>query len=162
MADIEKLYKMHYGFIFKYLMSLSHNEGVAEELTQETFFRAYINITKLRKEEKAAVWLCQIAKNLYFSWCREQKRYQPMEEQTELTSTFDLTDTVEVKMLTRQAMAVLNGLEEPYREVFQLAVLAEVSLKEISQLFGKSESWARVTLFRAKQKIIERMNGNGL
>ena len=162
MADIEKLYKMHYGFIFKYLMSLSHNESVAEELTQETFFRAYINITKLRKEEKAAVWLCQIAKNLYFSWCREQKRYQPMEEQTELTSTFDLTDTVEVKMLTRQAMAVLNGLEEPYREVFQLAVLAEVSLKEISQLFGKSESWARVTLFRAKQKIIERMNGNGL
>ncbi|MBQ3215941.1 MAG: RNA polymerase sigma factor [Oscillospiraceae bacterium] len=162
MADIEKLYKMHYGFIFKYLMSLSHNEGVAEELTQETFFRAYINITKLRKEEKAAVWLCQIAKNLYFSWCREQKRYQPMEEQTELTSSFDLSDTVEVKMLTRQAMAVLNGLEEPYREVFQLAVLAEVSLKEISQLFGKSESWARVTLFRAKQKIIERMNGNGL
>ena len=153
---------MHYGFIFKYLMSLSHNEGVAEELTQETFFRAYINITKLRKEEKAAVWLCQIAKNLYFSWCREQKRYQPMEEQTELTSSFDLSDTVEVKMLTRQAMAVLNGLEEPYREVFQLAVLAEVSLKEISQLFGKSESWARVTLFRAKQKIIERMNGNGL
>ena len=162
MADIEKLYKLHYGFIFKYLMSLSHDQDVAEELTQETFFRAYINITRLRKEEKAAVWLCQIAKNLYFSWCREQKRFQPMEEQMELISSFDLSDTVEVKLLSRQVMGVLERLEEPYREVFQLAVLGEVSLKDISLLYGKSESWARVTLFRAKQKIMERMNENGL
>lgn len=162
MADIEKLYKLHYGFIFKYLMSLSHNESVAEELTQETFFRAYINISKLRKEEKATVWLCQIGKNLYFSWCREQKRFQSMDEQTKQASGFDLSDVVEVKLLSERAMVVMNELEEPYREVFQLAVLAEVSMKDISRLFGKSESWARVTLFRAKQKMIERMNENGL
>ncbi len=162
MADIEQLYRLHYGFIYKFLMSMCHNESVAEELTQETFFRAYINITRLRKEEKAAVWLCQIAKNLYFAWCREQKRLQPMDGKTEQPSTFDLSETVEIRLLSGQAMAVLDRLEEPYREVFQLSVFGEVSLKEISRLFGKSESWARVTLFRAKQKIIERMSENGM
>ena len=157
MADIERLYKEHYGFIYKFLISLSHNKSVAEELAQETFFRAYMNIKKLRKDNKAAVWLCQIAKNLYFAWYNEQKKLLPLEEQEEICMVQNVEEEVAIKELSSQAMSCLSHIKEPYREVFELHVLGAVSLKEISHLYGKSESWARVTFYRAKQKLIERM-----
>lgn len=157
MADIEQLYKDHYGFIYKFLISLCHNESVAEELTQETFFRAYINIKQLRMDNKAVVWLCQIARNLYYAWYNEQKKLLPLEDQAINCADSDITEAAEIKALSAQAMNCLLHLETPYREVFELCVFGEVSLKEISRLYGKSESWARVTFYRAKQKIVERM-----
>ncbi len=157
MADFEQLYRDHYGFIFKFLMSLCHNESLAEEITQETFFRAYINIKRLRSDRKAVVWLCQIARNLYFAWYNEQKKMLPLEEQTMIQTVSDIAETAEIKALSAQAMDCLSGLDSPYREVFELGVFGGVSLKEISRLYGKSESWARVTFYRAKQKIMERM-----
>ncbi len=157
MIDFEDMYARHYGFIQKYLLSLCHNPNVSEELTQETFFRAYINLKSLRQEHKAAAWLCQIAKNLFFAWYREQNRFSPLED-AQLPSRFDMARAAEIQELSAQAAACLVGLQSPYREVFQLHVLGEVSLPEISRLYGKSESWARVTFFRARQKILERMN----
>lgn len=157
-ADIEQLYRDHYGFIYKFLISLCRNESVAEELTQETFFRAYINIKRLRMDNKAVVWLCQIARNLYYAWYNEQKKLLPLEDQAVHCAVSDMAETVKIKALSAQAMDCLLRLEAPYREVFELYVFGEMSLKEISQLYGKSESWARVTFYRAKQKIAERMN----
>ncbi|MBO5797369.1 MAG: RNA polymerase sigma factor [Clostridia bacterium] len=156
MAEIERLYREYYGFIFKFLLNLCHNESLADELAQETFFRAYINLKSLRNEEKAASWLCRIAKNLYFAWYNEQKKLAPMET-AEVHSAQDVAETVANKLLTKEVMHHVTRLEEPYKEVFMLAVFGEVSLKEISRLFQKSESWARVTFYRAKQKIIEEM-----
>ena len=59
--------------------------------------------------------------------------------------------------LSREVLGRLHELEEPYKEVFMLSALGGVPLKEISAIFGKSESWARVTCYRAKQKLLERM-----
>ena len=52
---------------------------------------------------------------------------------------------------------ILHGLDEPYKEVFQLRVFGELSFAQIGRIFGKSENWARVTYHRAKLKIQERM-----
>ena len=157
MLDFDKLFKENQTFIFRYLMKLCGNESLAEELTQETFFRAYMNLTGLRKEEKATVWLCQIAKNTYFSWYNEQKRLQPMED-TELSDGQpDLVDVFTERDLSSKAYACLHNMDEPYKEVFMLCVFGGLSLKDISSLFGKSESWARVTFYRAKQKMLEGM-----
>ncbi len=158
MADFEEIYAQHYGFIQKYLLSLCRSPDIAEELTQETFFRAYINFQQLRAPHKAAAWLCQIARNLFFAWYRERKRFAPLEEQSELAANYDMANAAQVRMLSAQAAACLAKLDSPYREVFSLHVLGEVSLVDISQLYGKSESWARVTFFRAKQKLMERMH----
>lgn len=157
MADIEQLYRDHYGFIHKFLISLCQNESLAEELTQETFFRAYINIKRLRTDSKAAVWLCQIAKNLYYAWYNEQKKLLPLEDQTGSCAAPDMAEAAEIRALSKQAMDCLYSLDQPYREVFELCVFGELPLKDISKLYGKSESWARVTFYRAKQKIMERM-----
>lgn len=157
-ADFERLYREHYKLVYQVLLGLSRDPGLSEELAQETFFRAYINLAKLRSDAAATVWLCRIARNLYFAWCREQKRLRPPEEAV----AGDMEERVVEKMLSEQASAELERLEEPYRQVFTLHVLGGVPLKEISRLFGKSESWARVTYYRAKNRIAERMGENGM
>lgn len=160
MINFENLFQENQGFIFRYLMKLCQNESLAEELTQETFFRAYMNLTGLRNEEKATVWLCQIAKNTYFAWYNEQKKLQPLDE-TLLTETQpDLADIFTEKALSAKAYLCLHKMDEPYKEVFMLCVFGGLSLKDISSLFGKSESWARVTFYRAKQKMLEGMKEN--
>ena len=155
MLDFEMVFRENNQFIFRFLMKLCGDVSLAEELTQETFFRAYMNLSALRNEEKVAVWLCQIAKNTYFVWFNEQKRKQPISQLIPTDSTPDIAELFEEKELAGRAFSVLHALEEPYKEVFMLSVFGGLSLKDISAMFGKSESWARVTYYRAKQKIME-------
>lgn len=160
MADFEKLFNDNYGFIYKYLMKLCDNPSLAEELTQETFFRAYINFSALKNKNKASVWLCSIAKNTYFAWYNEQKSTKPFDESEFQNDTFEIEEFFIQKELTEKALYCLHSLDEPYKEVFMLSVFGQVSLKDISRIFGKSESWARVTFYRAKQKLTEKMRYN--
>ena len=155
MLDFEMVFQSNNQFVFRFLMKLCGDVSLAEELTQETFFRAYMNMAALRNEEKVAVWLCQIAKNTYFAWFNEQKRNQPILQQISADSTPDIAELFEEKELAGRAFSVLHTLEEPYKEVFMLSVFGGLSLKDISAMFGKSESWARVIYHRAKQKIME-------
>ena len=155
MLDFEMVFRENNQFVFRFLMKLCGDVSLAEELTQETFFRAYMNLSALRNEEKVAAWLCQIAKNTYFAWFNEQKRKQPISQPISENSTPDIAELFEEKELAGRAFSVLHALEEPYKEVFMLSVFGGLSLKDISAMFGKSESWARVTYYRAKQKIME-------
>ena len=155
MLDFEMVFRENNQFIFRFLMKLCGDVSLAEELMQETFFRAYMNLATLRNEDKVAAWLCQIAKNTYFAWFNEQKRKQPISQPTPADSTPDIAELFEEKELAGRAFSVLHALEEPYKEVFMLSVFGSLSLKDISAMFGKSESWARVTYYRAKQKIME-------
>lgn len=157
MTEFEKLFNDNRDFIFKYLVKLTGNASLAEELTQETFFRAYINYASLRNKEKASVWLFQIAKNTYYAWYNEHKKLEPVEETAPYVASESIEDAFVRKELSQQALKCLHELEEPYKEVFMLSVLGGFSLKDISLLFGKSESWARVTFYRAKQKLFERI-----
>lgn len=157
MADFEKLFNDNREFIFKYLMKMTRDVPLAEELTQETFFRAYMNYASLRNKEKASVWLCQIAKNTYFAWYNEQKKKEPLDNLEAVSDFESIEDTFVQKELSQKALLCLHELDEPYKEVFMLSVFGGFSLKDISSIFGKSESWARVTFYRAKQKLSERM-----
>ena len=157
MTDFEKLFNENREFIFKYLMKMTRDLTLSEELTQETFFRAYMNYSSLRSKEKASVWLCQIAKNTYFAWHNEQKKKGSLEDLEAVSDTNDIEEVFVQKELSQKALCCLHELEEPYKEVFMLSVFGGFSLKDISATFGKSESWARVTFYRAKQKLLEKM-----
>ncbi len=156
MTDFEEIFRQHREFIYRYLLGLCRDADLAEELTQETFFKAYINLPKLRQEKALAVWLCQIAKNSFFSWYNAQKRQVPLGENDEETQAGPEQAYLQ-KELTHAALRALDALEEPYKKVLILSVYGELSLKDISRMFGKSESWARVTFHRGKQKLLERM-----
>ena len=157
MTDFEKLFSDNQTFIFKYLIKLTHDNSLAEELTQETFFRAYMNFSSLRGKEKASVWLCQIAKNTYYAWYNERKKMDAYENNEPKCETQSIEEAFAQKELSKKALGCLHQLEEPYKEVFILSVFGGFSLKDISLIFEKSESWARVTFYRAKQKLLERM-----
>lgn len=157
MTEFEKLFNENREFIFKYLMKMTQDASLSEEMTQETFFRAYMNYASLRNKEKASVWLCQIAKNTYFAWCNEQKKIDSLDDLEPVSDDKNLEEAFVQKELSQKALLCLHELDEPYKEVFMLSVFGGFSLKDISAIFGKSESWARVTFYRAKQKLSERM-----
>ena len=157
MTDFEKLFNDNRELIFKYLVRLSGDSSAAEELTQETFFRAYMNYAGLQDKSKATVWLCRIAKNTCFAWFNEQKRTATLDDLASCADAADIEESFVRSELSQKALACLHQLEEPYKEVFMLSVFGGFSLKDISALFGKSESWARVTFYRARQKLSERM-----
>lgn len=155
MLDFEAVFRENERFIFRFLMKLCGDVLLAEELTQETFFRAYMNLSALRSEEKVSPWLCQIAKNTYFAWFNRQKKYSQTVQTLPADGTPDIAELFAEKELAGRAFSILHALEEPYKEVFMLSAFGGLSLKDISTVFGKSESWARVTFYRAKLKIME-------
>lgn len=157
MTEFEKLFNENREFIFKFLMKMTRNVSLAEELTQETFFRAYMNYASLRDKEKASSWLCKIAQNTYYTWYKEQKKHVSTDYIEIISNEENPEETFVQKELSQKALLCLHKLDEPYKEVFMLSVFGGFSFKDISLTFGKSESWARVTFYRAKQKLAERM-----
>lgn len=127
---------------------------MAEELLQETFYRALMHIDRFEGRCSIYTWLCQIGKNAWLKELRRSNRYT----QAEL-KVLASDDSMEERIIDRELSALIRSellcLEEPYRDVFIMHALGGVKLKEIAALYGKSESWARVTYFRAKQKIIQ-------
>ena len=154
MQDFEEVYRRYFADVYRYALALCQDETTAEEVTQETFFRALSAINTFRGECQLRVWLCQIARNRYYSLCREKKRFAPAQEDrgdSGVEEGFADRDTA------RQLHRLLHELPEPYKEVFSLRVFGELPFSQIGELFGKNESWARVTYFRARQKLKEAM-----
>lgn len=151
-SDFEEIYKSYYHDIYLFCLSLCRNEAAAEEIAQETFFKALKSFDQFRGSCTVKVWLCQIAKNTYFSYLHKANRYSDADIEMVLDET-DYADKIVVKEYTYQIHKILHRMEEPYKEVFTLRVFSELSFKEVGQLFGKTENWARVTFYRAKLKI---------
>lgn len=155
--DFERVYCEYFPSVYRYMLSISKDPNTAEEITQETFFKALKNIEKYDPQQNILTWLCTIAKNTYYS--RLKKSHQNQEIPENLPSTDeDIIDAIIDSEDSMLILRVLHDLPEPYKEVFTLRVLGSFSFAKIGEVFHKSESWARVTFFRAKQMIKERMN----
>ncbi len=152
----EKLYETYYMRVFSYAMTLTGDRGQAEEITQETFFRAFSKQHEFRGESDEATWLCAIAKNLFLDEKRRQKRHDALPEEAPDTGKGIEQAAVDRDTSFRIHVA-LHAMEEPYREAFELRVFGELSFREIGMIFGKTENWARVTYHRAKLQLQERM-----
>ena len=151
-----ELAKAHAPAIYRLAYARTGSRADAEEVTQETFFRALASIDQFRGDCQLRVWLCQIARNQYLSLCRERKRRGELEKDPG-------DDGIERGFADRDAARrlhrLLHNLPEPYKEVFSLRTFGELPFSQIGELFGKTESWARVTYFRARQKLKEGFDG---
>lgn len=154
MQDFPQIYAEHFEKVFRYVRSLCRDEALAEEVTQEAFYRSMKSIHKFRGECRLDVWLCQIAKHTLFSVQERRKRSEPLPE-AEIASAADIERAFLDGEDARRAHAVLHRIPEPHREVFWMRAFGEMSFAEIGALFGKTESWARVTYYRARMKIRE-------
>ena len=152
MEDYQEIYTLYFQDVFKYVLALSRDPSLAEEITQEAFFKALKSLDSFQGQCKLYVWLCQIAKNTYLSYLKKHK--EPEKEET-------LTSSLEEMMLDKESVFLihqaLHNLPEPYKEVFSLRVLGELSFRQIGLLFGKTENRARVTYHRARLTIMEEL-----
>ena len=150
--DFEDIYNKYYKDIYAFVLSISHSSETAEEITQETFYKALKSYDNFQGDCKVSVWLCQIAKNTFFTSWKKQSKFK----EVELSIIPDESD-FETQLLNKssalQLHKVLHCLCEPYKEVFTLRVFGELSFREIGLLFDRTENWARVTYYRAKIKI---------
>ena len=170
--DIEKLYREYFTPVYRYAFSLVHDPDLAEEITQETFFRALRKIDDYRGEASLKVWLCQIAKNLCFDSAKRQTKMIPLmiKREDDAASCYDIPadseSSPEEQLLRKQTAMkihrILHDLKEPYKEVFQLRTFGDLSYSEIGELFEKSESWARVTYYRSRMMIKEELDEDSL
>ena len=162
MDEIEEIYTQHFQSVYRYVFSLCRNEATAEDVTSETFLKAIKAIDKFKGDCSVKVWLCQIAKHRYFSLLKKTKGETLLDFEAEIESdsesesaVSDFTEKLLDKASALEIHRCLHSLEEPYKEVFSLRMFGELSFAEIAELFGKTESWARVTYHRSKLKIKE-------
>lgn len=153
-SEFEKIYLEHFNAVQRYLLKLCRNAQTAEELTSETFFKAMSAIDKFEGKSDIRSWLCQIAKNSYFSYLKEGKRTISLDSVSEKDNAgSDFEDRIADAESTIRILKALHSMKEPYKEVFNLHVFGELGFKQIAEIFGKTENWACVTYHRAKSKI---------
>lgn len=156
MGDFDKIYAEYYSEVYKFVVSLCQNPVLAEEITQESFFKALKSIDSFNGNCKLSTWLCKIARNTLYSYTKKHNR--------QVDYPFDITissENIEEQFADKETAyaihKVLHKLNEPYKEVFWLRIFGELSFAQIGALFEKTESWARVTYYRAKIMIKEEL-----
>ena len=151
MFSIEDVYKEHSHMVYRYLLSLTHDADLAEELTQETFFQAVKSVGHFSGGSKVSTWLCGIAKNVFLAHLRKHPPTEPLTE----NSTLEMS--AEAKVLSSfekmELLRKIHNLKDPGREVILLRIYGNLSYGEIGEIMGKSENWARVTFYRAKEQL---------
>jgi RNA polymerase sigma-70 factor (ECF subfamily) len=154
--ELEEVYGAYFKDVYLYLLGLTKNEHLADELTSDVFFQAMQGLRGFRGQCDVRVWLCQIAKNAYFSYLRKAGRTVPLEMEPPQAKP-----AMEEVLLDKDAAlrlhAILHNLPEPYKEVFTLRIFGELSFQQIGGLFGRTANWACVTYHRARQKMQDRL-----
>ena len=156
----EELYRQNYDLVFGYLFSLCGDRHLSEELAAETFHRAIRHAERYDGSCKLSTWLCTIARNLLYSEHRRRKRLVPIEDAQGLY-TQPLDEAVIQRDTAHRILQLARTLPEEKRQVFLLRVWGH-SFRQIGDALGKTETWARVTFFRVKQEILERLEGSSI
>ena len=169
--DYEKLYNSYYLQVYSYVMTIVKDQHQAEEITQNTFYKAMTAKKGYAGKSSEQTWLCSIARNLAMDECRKSTKFTELDEE-QLEQPDNMVKSLENKDTALQIHLILHELDEPYKEVFQLRIFGELpffqisclfgrmAIHQIGMIFGKTENWARVTYHRARLKIKERMDRN--
>jgi RNA polymerase sigma factor (sigma-70 family) len=153
--SMEQIYKEHAKTVYRYLLSLTHNEDLAEEITQETFYQAVRCAGKYDGSCKISTWLCAIAKNSWLAWMKKNKEIVISDDKIEEDTVCSAEDMVVSDISKVELMRKLHQLKEPLREVIYLRLAGDLSFREIGDIMGMSENWARVSYFRGKEKLLK-------
>ena len=152
MPDMDAIYRQYAQTVYHFLLSQTRDEALAEELTQETFYQAIRSIHRFDGSCKLSVWLCQIAKHLWYQHLRKAGRETAAEEAPE-----PLVPSAEDEALAGDGQVALlkrvHALPPQQREVVYLRSFGGLSFREIGDVLGKTETWARVTFYRGKEKL---------
>ena len=153
----DEIYQSYFDSVYRFVLSLSRDPHISEEITQDTIFRALRSLDQFRGDSGIKSWLCSIAKNIWISEQRKKKA-QPIDEASALPDPgISPEESIVRQDESMRIHRLLHRLDEPYREVFTLRTLGQLSFRDIGELFGKSENWACVVYHRARTKLKEEM-----
>jgi RNA polymerase sigma factor (sigma-70 family) len=157
MNDFEKIYNDYFKLVYKYLLFLTNNADISEELAQETFYKAITKIHTFKNKSKISTWLCQIAKNLLLNEVRHNKKINiiPLSDNENLKNYYIVEDYIILNDEKRKLYNEIEKLDKTTRLVILYRIHGNLSFKEIGDLFNKSENWARTTFFRGKENLKE-------
>ena len=158
MESMEQLYKKHSLMIYAFLLSKTEDPDIAEELTQETFYQAVKSLSSFKGQSSASTWLCGIANNVWLVHLRKQRKDKDLMAADTNSDEVKYSSAEDVFLKKSDSIALLKALhrvKEPMREVLYLRLMGCLSFREIGQIMGQSENWARVTFYRGKTKLIE-------
>jgi RNA polymerase sigma factor (sigma-70 family) len=156
-TQIEDIYNTYFKDVFLYVYSLSGDKHIAEDITSETFMKALTSLDSFRGDSDIRVWLCQIAKNSYYSYLGKKKNFVDLESLPESASEDNVEQEITTSQASMKVHEIIQNLKEPYKKVFTLRVFGELSFKQIGKLYAKSDNWACVTYHRAREKIKARL-----
>lgn len=161
MAKEDDIYTQHAKSVYRYLFSLSHEADTAEELTQETFYQALRSMDSYRGEASPQVWLCAIAKRLWYKELARRSRSVPLDEgfAESIAADDDTARFVEHRDDRKRLYSAMQKLDADTREVIHLRIAGEFSFRDIGEILGRSEVWARVRFYRGKQELSEIIGG---
>ncbi len=158
--DAAALFQRDYQRIYRYIMSMVRDPAEAEDLTQETFLRAYRGRETLREEGAQTAWLYRIATHVSLDRLRQSARRSPMESDTDLDQvevaepdTPSLQKTIERNEMSGCVQNYLNRLSDNYRAVILLHDMHDLTATEIAQLLGESLDNVKIRLHRARHKL---------
>ena len=155
--ELDEIYRAYSGDVYRYIFSLCRNEHLAQDLLQDVMLKAVTGFDKFRGDSSVKTWLFSIAKNLYLNHIkRADNRNLPIEEDI-LPAEDHLEERIMDQSQALDLHRLVHALDEPYREIFTLRVFAELKFDDIGAIFGKTGNWARVSFYRAKEKIISMM-----
>lgn len=159
MQSMDEIYQTYARTVYKYLLLKTHNENIAEELTQETFYQAVKSINRFDGSCKLSTWLCAIANNQLLAYQRKHPIEESIDDNESLTGT-----SVEAEIFSQarrvELMRKLHMCPEPFREILYLRIFGSLSFKEIGEIMGKTENWARVNFYRAKERLKKEIEEN--
>lgn len=161
--NMDEVYRRHAKSVYAFLLAKTADRMLAEELTQETFYRAVKSLNSFKGESSVSTWLIGIAQNVLRGYFRSlKKQSEEAMPETEITGKeiaaqggASAEDIALRTMDTLSLMQAMHRLPEPYREVLHLRLTADLSFKEIGQIMEHTENWARVTYYRGKEKLLK-------
>lgn len=169
--ELDALYQEYAKMLYHFIYLKCGDKALAEDIVQTTFLKAIMQIDSFKGESKISTWLCEIARNEYLNYCRKNKRCLSYDEYMEksrgrsLKAEEDVHNSILEKMIVNEqadvVKKVVDTLKEPYKGVFMLRVYGECSFGEIAEMYQRNDTWARVTYYRAKTKILEQFKEKG-
>lgn len=159
MESMEEIYRQYAQTVYRYSFSLTRDPDLADELTQETFAQAIESIHRFDGTCRLSTWLCAIAKNQYHAYCRKHPETLELTEQ-DITapSPEHCAEAADARI---SLLRRLHSCPEPYRETLYLRLFGNLSFREIGEILGKTENWARVTFYRGKEYVKKEMRMHG-
>ena len=155
---MEVIYQQHAQTVYRYLLSLTRDEDLSEELTQETFYQAIRSSGRYDGSCKVTTWLCAIAKNVLQSYRRKHPSHEDLETADLVSPSAE--QEADLTLSRVDLMRSVHALPEPYLEVLYLRLFGDLPFREIGDIFGKPENWARVTFYRGKEKLRKEFTDN--